>query len=80
MHSAIHFHCMFTVRTQALHKSARDGDLPLNSSVLWNMHILPCRPAGCTLDLKKSRHKKLGAFLKVCVCVCERKGEGSGYN
>ncbi len=40
-------------------------DLPLNSSVLWNLHLLPARPAGSTLDVKKSKHKKMSKFLQV---------------
>ncbi|KAG2496973.1 hypothetical protein HYH03_004979 [Edaphochlamys debaryana] len=49
---------------QALHKSVKDTDLPLNSSVLWNQHVLPCRPAGATLDVKRSKHKKMSKFLQ----------------
>ncbi|KAJ3110777.1 Eukaryotic translation initiation factor 2D [Phlyctochytrium bullatum] len=43
---------------------------PISSSVLWESHILPSRPAGTTLDVKASSHKKLGKFLK----VMEKKG------
>ncbi|GFR52463.1 hypothetical protein Agub_g14965, partial [Astrephomene gubernaculifera] len=42
----------------------KDSDLPLNSSVLWNQHMLPARPAGCTLDVKRSKHKKMSKFLQ----------------
>ncbi|GIM15473.1 hypothetical protein Vretimale_18249 [Volvox reticuliferus] len=52
------------VLLQALHKSVKDADLPLNSSVLWNQHVLPARPAGTTLDVKKSKHKKMSKFLQ----------------
>ncbi|PNW83028.1 hypothetical protein CHLRE_06g303650v5 [Chlamydomonas reinhardtii] len=53
-----------SVLLQALTKSVKDGDLPLNSSVLWNQHMLPQRPAGSTLDVKKSKHKKMSKFLQ----------------
>ncbi|KAG2432033.1 hypothetical protein HYH02_013103 [Chlamydomonas schloesseri] len=53
-----------SVLLQALSKSVKDGDLPLNSSVLWNQHMLPQRPAGSTLDVKKSKHKKMSKFLQ----------------
>ncbi|GLC72504.1 hypothetical protein PLESTF_001258200 [Pleodorina starrii] len=49
---------------QALHRSVKDTDLPINSSVLWNQHMLPARPAGSTLDVKKSKHKKMSKFLQ----------------
>jgi len=48
---------------QALYKSVKDGELPMNSSVLWTAHMLPCRPVGSTLDIKKSKHKKMSKFL-----------------
>ncbi|GLI62284.1 hypothetical protein VaNZ11_004846 [Volvox africanus] len=53
-----------TALLQALHKSVKDADLPLNSSALWNQHLLPVRPAGSTLDVKKSKHKKMSKFLQ----------------
>ncbi|KXZ46941.1 hypothetical protein GPECTOR_39g435 [Gonium pectorale] len=53
-----------SVLLQALHKSVKDTDLPLNSSVLWNQHMLPLRPAGSTLDVKRSKHKKMSKFLQ----------------
>lgn len=50
---------------QALHKSVKDKDLPLASSVLWAQHVLPCRPAGAQLDIKRSKHKKMSKWLQV---------------
>lgn len=35
----------------------------MNSSVLWNQHMLPVRPVGSVLDIKRSKHKKLGKFI-----------------
>jgi translation initiation factor 2D len=50
---------------QALLKSIKEADLPLNSSSLWSQHITSCRPVGSTLDVKKSSHKKMSKFLQV---------------
>ncbi|XP_072970579.1 uncharacterized protein [Typha angustifolia] len=49
---------------QALHTTVKDKDLPLLGSTLWSNHILPCRPSGVTLDIKKSSHKKLSKWLQ----------------
>ncbi|KAJ3675497.1 hypothetical protein LUZ60_004539 [Juncus effusus] len=49
---------------QALHTSVKDKDLPMPGSTLWSNHVLPCRPSGITLDIKKSSHKKLSKWLQ----------------
>uniref|UniRef100_A0A0D9VH44 SUI1 domain-containing protein n=1 Tax=Leersia perrieri TaxID=77586 RepID=A0A0D9VH44_9ORYZ len=49
---------------QALYTSVKDKDLPIPGSTLWSNHILPCRPPGVTLDIKKSSHKKLSKWLQ----------------
>ncbi|TVU29700.1 hypothetical protein EJB05_21279 [Eragrostis curvula] len=49
---------------QALYTSIKEKDLPLPGSTLWSNHILPCRPPGVTLDIKKSSHKKLSKWLQ----------------
>lgn len=49
---------------QALHTTVKDKDLPMAGSTLWSNHILPCRPSGITLDIKKSSHKKLSKWLQ----------------
>ncbi|ESR55008.1 hypothetical protein CICLE_v10019359mg [Citrus x clementina] len=49
---------------QALHTTVKDKDLPMPGSTLWSNHILPCRPSGITLDIKKSSHKKLTKLLQ----------------
>jgi translation initiation factor 2D len=59
------FFALVFVYLQALHRSVKDGCLPLTASVLWAQHMQPSRPAGTSLDMKKSSHKKLSAFLKV---------------
>lgn len=33
-------------------------------NVCRSNHILPCRPSGITLDIKKSSHKKLTKWLQ----------------
>ncbi|KAJ6827795.1 eukaryotic translation initiation factor 2D [Iris pallida] len=49
---------------QALHTTVKDKDLPMPGSTLWSNHVLPCRPAGITLDIKKSSYKKLSKWLQ----------------
>ncbi|KAK3154368.1 hypothetical protein QOZ80_2BG0189630 [Eleusine coracana subsp. coracana] len=49
---------------QALYTTIKEKDLPLPGSTLWSNHILPCRPPGITLDIKKSSHKKLSKWLQ----------------
>eukprot|EP00899_Mesostigma_viride_P015883 jgi/Mesvir1/24296/Mv10990-RA.2 len=49
---------------QALHKSVKDGDMPILGSALWAQHILPCRAPGTKLDIKKTTYKKLSVLLK----------------
>ncbi|KAK8948579.1 hypothetical protein KSP39_PZI006117 [Platanthera zijinensis] len=50
---------------QALHTSVKDNDLPLPGSTLWSNHVLTCRPAGTTLDIKRSSYKKLSKWLQL---------------
>ncbi|KAJ0085815.1 hypothetical protein Patl1_07118 [Pistacia atlantica] len=49
---------------QALHTTVKDKDLPIPGSTLWSNHVLPCRPSGIMLDVKKSSHKKLAKWLQ----------------
>ncbi|KAK1288310.1 hypothetical protein QJS10_CPB19g00220 [Acorus calamus] len=49
---------------QALHTTVNDKDLPMPGSTLWSGHILPCRPSGVMLDIKKSSYKKLSKWLQ----------------
>ncbi|KAK4741560.1 hypothetical protein SAY87_025148 [Trapa incisa] len=49
---------------QALHRTVKDKDLPMPGSTLWSTHVLPCRPSGVTLDIKKSSYKKLSKWLQ----------------
>ncbi|XP_062025349.1 uncharacterized protein LOC133741464 isoform X3 [Rosa rugosa] len=49
---------------QALHTTVKDKDLPMPGSTLWSNYVLPCRPSGITLDIKKSSYKKLSKWLQ----------------
>ncbi|KAJ9559726.1 hypothetical protein OSB04_004886 [Centaurea solstitialis] len=49
---------------QAFYTTLKDKDLPIAGSTLWANHILPCRPPGTVLDIKKSSHKKLSKWLQ----------------
>ncbi|XP_073305743.1 uncharacterized protein [Primulina huaijiensis] len=49
---------------QSLHATVKDKDLPMPGSTLWSSHVLPCRPLGVTLDIKKSSYKKLSKWLQ----------------
>ncbi|KAK3229687.1 hypothetical protein Dsin_001568 [Dipteronia sinensis] len=49
---------------QALHTTVKDKELPMPGSTLWSIHVLPCRPSGITLDIKKSSYKKLSKWLQ----------------
>ncbi|KAL3753070.1 hypothetical protein ACJRO7_000465 [Eucalyptus globulus] len=49
---------------QALFTTIKDKDLPMPGSTLWSNHVLPCRPQGVTLDIKKSSYKKLSKWLQ----------------
>ena len=47
----------------ALKKSVKDSKLPMLVSEFSANHLLPCRPVGTTLDVKKTSFKKIGKFL-----------------
>eukprot|EP00271_Cylindrocystis_brebissonii_P015461 TRINITY_DN38362_c0_g1_i1.p1 TRINITY_DN38362_c0_g1~~TRINITY_DN38362_c0_g1_i1.p1 ORF type:complete len:719 (+),score=126.68 TRINITY_DN38362_c0_g1_i1:240-2396(+) len=49
---------------QSLVTSVKDKELPLAGSLLWSNHILPNRPPGTTVDIKKSSYKKLSKWLQ----------------
>ncbi|KAJ7982579.1 eukaryotic translation initiation factor 2D [Quillaja saponaria] len=49
---------------QSLHTTVKDKDLPMPGSTLWSNHVLPCRPSGTMLDIKKSSYKKLSKWLQ----------------
>lgn len=52
--------CLF----QALRTRIKDRDLPLPCGSLLPAHLLPCRPAGSHVDVKRSSYKKLTRFLQ----------------
>ncbi|XP_076918682.1 uncharacterized protein LOC143579184 [Bidens hawaiensis] len=49
---------------QAFYTTVKDKDLPIAGSTLWSNHVLPCRPPGTVLDIKKSSYKKLSKWLQ----------------
>ncbi|TMW66241.1 hypothetical protein Poli38472_004006 [Pythium oligandrum] len=50
---------------QALRSGAiKEKQLPMLASTFHATVLLPCRPAGVTLNIKHSTHKKLSTFLK----------------
>jgi translation initiation factor 2D len=48
---------------QALKLRISDGELPLSASTAWAQHVLPSRPAGATVDVRRSSHRKVSAFV-----------------
>ena len=41
----------------------KDKDLPMPTSIFYANHVLPSRPLGTTIELKKTKWKKFGLFL-----------------
>ena len=39
-------------------------DLPMPMSIFYGQHVLPNRPDGCTIDLKNTKYKKFGAYVR----------------
>ena len=54
----------FAGDAQVLHLHLRDSQLPVPGAKLWSDFMLPNRPAGAHLDMKKTSFKKLSKFLK----------------
>ena len=48
---------------QALRKHVTSADMPMLANVLYGTHMMAARPAGTNIDPKKSRWKKISAFL-----------------
>ena len=49
---------------KALKTTAKKVDLPVLTSNFFRLHMVPACPAGRSLDVKKSSHKKLSKFLE----------------
>ena len=49
----------------ALKLSVTDKDLPLDSSVFYQNHLLLAKNPNVSIDLKNSTYKKIGKFLSV---------------
>jgi translation initiation factor 2D len=47
----------------ALKMSVTDKDLPLDSSVFYQNHMLLAKNSNVNIDLKNSSYKKIGKFL-----------------
>ncbi|KAG1697894.1 Eukaryotic translation initiation factor 2D [Nymphon striatum] len=47
----------------ALRISAKKIEFPILTSTFYRLHMVPCCPHGCSLDIKKSSYKKLSKFL-----------------
>jgi len=55
---------------KALANHLSDNDLPMQCEKFYSQYLLPSRPGGLTLDVKKSNHKKLPKLIK----AIEKKG------
>ena len=61
---------------QALRTRVKDKDLPMLASHFYATHMLPARPAGTSVDLKRSSFKKLAGLLQVGVAAQSRRAQG----
>eukprot|EP01138_Halocafeteria_seosinensis_P010235 gb/GECG01010452.1/.p1 GENE.gb/GECG01010452.1/~~gb/GECG01010452.1/.p1 ORF type:complete len:925 (+),score=163.27 gb/GECG01010452.1/:1-2775(+) len=49
---------------QAVRLSIKESSLPMRASEVWAQHILPSRPVGTTIEIKKSSFKKVSNLLR----------------
>ncbi len=49
---------------RALHVAVKDSDLPLDISDFYSKYMLPSRPRGTEIDVKKSSYKKVSKLVK----------------
>lgn len=56
-------YCFFTAIKGGAEKKLRDKDLPILANIFFSDYILPARPEGATLEIKRTSYKKLNAFL-----------------
>lgn len=47
-----------------LKKTLKDAQLPMLVSTFYSSVLLPSRPPGTSIDVKKTRHRKISNFLK----------------
>jgi translation initiation factor 2D len=52
---------------QAIKKRLKDKDLPILASTFYSKYLLPSRPAGTEIDIKKSCYKQLRGLLDAMV-------------
>lgn len=55
---------IITAFLRAAKYSVKDRQLPMLASTFYASHMLPARPGGTVIDLKKSSFKKVTAFLQ----------------
>uniref|UniRef100_H2YWQ6 SUI1 domain-containing protein n=1 Tax=Ciona savignyi TaxID=51511 RepID=H2YWQ6_CIOSA len=48
----------------AIKSNVKDNQLPILAMSITVLHVLPCCPSGVNLEIKKTKHKKLGKYLK----------------
>lgn len=51
----------------ALKISINDKQLPIDPSLFYSNHMIPCKPENITLDFKNSSYKKIGKFIQTMV-------------
>lgn len=64
---------------QACKKAVAEGLFPIKGDDFYQQHMIPLRPEGTTLDVKKTTHKQLGKYYNAlrkqkCLEVVEKKG------
>ena len=64
-----HDSLLLSIFMEAIKTKVKDRDLPLLVSQFYSSIMLPCRPPGTTLDIKKTQYKKVRVFSEVFVVI-----------
>ncbi|ELR24014.1 eukaryotic translation initiation factor SUI1 family protein [Acanthamoeba castellanii str. Neff] len=56
-------HCFLAALKGGGERKVRDKDLPMLANVFYSDYMLPARPEGTTLEIKRTSYKKLHTFL-----------------
>ena len=56
-------HCFLAALKGGGERKVRDKDLPMLANVFYSDYMLPARPEGTTLEIKRTSYKKLHPFL-----------------
>lgn len=56
-------HCFFTAVKGGAEKKLREKDMPILANVFFSEYMLPARPEGTTLEIKRTSYKKFNSFL-----------------